>query len=155
VLVLRTETREGRIYLAEGKVRFATIDGSENVRPLKAVYRMLEWSTGMFALDPPDTREFENPVDASAQEILMEGFRQQDEFNALRGRLPALDLRLGLKLPLEPKLTALNPSELELLQSAINAPSLEVVLDSAVETDLEAGQAILSLIQRGYLEPVG
>jgi len=155
VLVLRTETREGRIYLAEGKVRFATIDGSENVRPLKAVYRMLEWSTGMFALDPPDTREFENPVDASAQEILMEGFRQQDEFNALRGRLPALELRLGLKLPLEPKLTALTPSELELVQSAINAPSLEVVLDTAVETDLVAGQSILSLIQRGYLEPVG
>src|SRR5882724_7044540 len=92
VLVLRSETREGRIYLAEGKVRFANIDGADHVRPLRAVYRMLEWNKGMFALDPPDTREFDNPVDASAQEILMEGFRQQDEFNALRTRLPPLDL---------------------------------------------------------------
>jgi len=155
VLVLRTDSREGRIYLAEGKVRFANIEGSDNVQSLKAVYRMLDWNKGMFALDPPDTREFENPVDASAQEILMEGFRQQDEFNALRGRLPALDLRLGLKMPLEPKLNELSPTELDLLQSVINAPALEAVFDTVPGTDLEAGQAILSLIQRGYLEPVG
>jgi pSer/pThr/pTyr-binding forkhead associated (FHA) protein len=155
VLVLRTDSREGRIYLAEGKVRFANIEGSDHVRPLKAVYRMLDWNKGVFALDPPDTREFENPVDASAQEILMEGFRQQDEFNALRGRLPSLELRLGLKMPLEPMLHDLSPTELDLLQSAINAPSLEAVLDAATGTDLEAAQAVLALVQRGYLEPVG
>src|SRR5437868_5344459 len=64
VLVLRTESREGRIYLAEGKVRFATLEGMEGVPPLKAVYRMLDWHEGVFALDPPDSREFENPVDS-------------------------------------------------------------------------------------------
>jgi pSer/pThr/pTyr-binding forkhead associated (FHA) protein len=155
VLVLRTDSREGRIYLAEGKMRFATIEGSENVRPLKAVYRMLEWHQGMFALDPPDSREFDDPVDVSAQEILMEGFRQQDDYNLLRGRLPALELRLGLKLPLEPKLQELSPIELDLLQAAINAPSLEAVFDLAPGTDLEAAQAVLSLLHRGYLEPIG
>ncbi len=31
----------------------------------------------------------------------MEGIRQQDEFNAMRGRLPALDTRLVLKQPLQ------------------------------------------------------
>ena len=155
VLVLRTDQREGRIYLNEGKMRFATIEGSDNVRPLKAVYRMLEWHKGVFALDPPDTREFENPVDVSAQEILMEGFRQQDEFNALRGRLPSLELRLGLKMPLEPKLQELTATELDLLQSVINASSIEAVFDTVAGTDLEAGHSLLSLIQRGYLEPVG
>ena len=155
VLVLRTDSREGRIYLTEGKMRFATIDGSDNLRPLKAVYRMLEWHKGVFALDPPDARQFDNPVDVSAQEILMEGLRQQDEFNVVRGRLPALDLRLGLKLPLEPKLTALTAEELDLLQAAINAPSVEAVFDSVSGTDLEAAQAVYALIQRGYLEPVG
>ena len=64
VLVLRTATREGRIFLREGKVRFAAIDGLEGVQSLKAVYRMLEWHRGVFALDPPDTREFESPVDS-------------------------------------------------------------------------------------------
>jgi pSer/pThr/pTyr-binding forkhead associated (FHA) protein len=152
VLVLRTETREGRIYLNEGKVRFAVIDGMEGVPPLKAVYRMLDWHQGMFALDPPDPREFENPVDSSAQEILMEGIRQQDEFNALRGRLPALTSRLHLKLPLEPKLHDLNPAELDLLQTVLNSPSLAAVFDAVTGTDLETGQAILTLVARGYLE---
>jgi pSer/pThr/pTyr-binding forkhead associated (FHA) protein len=155
VLVLRTDSREGRIYLTEGKMRFATIEGSDSLRPLKAVYRMLEWHKGVFALDPPDAREFDDPVDVSAQEILMEGLRQQDEFNVVRGRLPALELRLGLKMPLEPKLHDLSATELDLVQSAINAPSVEAVFDTVSGTDLEAAQAVLALIQRGYLEPVG
>lgn len=58
-------------------------------------------------------------------------------------------------MPLEPKLQDLTPSELELLQNAINAPSVEAVLDLTPGTDLECGQAVLSLMQRGYLEPVG
>jgi pSer/pThr/pTyr-binding forkhead associated (FHA) protein len=152
VLVLRTESREGRIYLVEGKVRFATLDSMDGVPPLKAVYRMLDWHEGMFALDPPEAREFENPVDCSAQEILMEGIRQQDEFNNMRGKLPALDTRLVLKQPLEVKFRDLSPTELDLLQAVLTAPSLEVVLDVVSSTDLETGQAVLSLMQRGYLE---
>jgi pSer/pThr/pTyr-binding forkhead associated (FHA) protein len=135
VLVLRTETREGRIYLNEGRVRFATLDGMDGVPPLKAVYRMLDWHQGMFA-----------------QEILMEGIRQQDEFNALRGRLPDLNVQLRLKLPLEVKLSELPAEQLDLLQVAISSPSLEVVFDAVTGTDLETGQAVLSLVQRGYLE---
>ncbi len=152
VLVLRTESREGRIYLAEGRVRFATLDSMEGVPPLKAVYRMLDWHEGMFALDPPEAREFESPVDCSAQEILMEGIRQQDEFNAMRGRLPALESRLVLKQPLEAKLRDLSPTELDLLQALLTSPSLEAVFDVVSTTDLETGQAVQSLIQRGYLE---
>ena len=154
VLVLRTEAREGRIFLKEGKVRFAAIDGLDGVQPLKAVYRMLEWHRGVFALDPPDTREFEAPVDSSAQEILMEGFRQQDEFNALRSRLPPLDKKLRLKVPLEAKLRELNPTELDLIQEVVRAPSVEAVFDIATGTDLDAARSIVSLVQRGYLESV-
>ena len=152
VLVLRTDAREGRIYLAEGRVRFATLDGMDGVPPLKAVYRMLDWHRGMFVLDPPDKREFDNSVDSSAQEILMEGIRQQDEFNALREQLPALDIQLRLKLPLIPKLRDLSPPELDLLQTVLGCASLEVVFDSVPGTDLEVGKVVLSLIQRDYLE---
>ncbi|HEY4158374.1 MAG TPA: DUF4388 domain-containing protein, partial [Polyangiaceae bacterium] len=154
VLVLSTDAREGRIYLKEGKVRFAAIEGV-SLLPLKAVYRMLGWAKGVFALDPPEVREFENGVDASAHEILMEGFRQQDELNQLRTRLPPLELKIGLKMPLEPKLSALSQSDMDLLQMVINAPCLEAVFDMLPGTDLETGQAVMTLVQRGYLEPVG
>jgi len=151
VLVLQTDALEGRIYLTEGRVRFAIIEGMDAIPPLKAVYRMLDWHQGQFALDPPDSRKFENPVDASAQEILMEGIRQQDEFNALRDRLPASDASLRLNLPLEPKLRELSPVQLDVLQAVLNSPSVDVVFDSVPSTDLETGQAILFLVQRGYL----
>src|SRR5688572_20767804 len=38
VLVLRTSHREGRIYLHEGRIRFASIEGAPGVAPLKAIY---------------------------------------------------------------------------------------------------------------------
>ena len=51
VLVLRSGGREGRIYLNDGRIRFAEFAGVANVPPLKALYRMLHWQNGSFALD--------------------------------------------------------------------------------------------------------
>ena len=51
---------------------------------------MLTWQKGLFDLDPPEEREFPNEMNASVQEILMEGMRQLDEFNRIREELPDL-----------------------------------------------------------------
>jgi hypothetical protein len=150
VLVLRSSGREGRIYLNDGRIRFAEFVGAPGVPPLKALYRMLTWSTGSFALDPPDKRELEGAIDVSAQEVLMEGFRQIDELAQLRTRLPG---RMVLKLPLSPQLRDLNGDELDLLQAALSADSLDAFLDASSGADLESAQALHSLMQRGYLKP--
>jgi pSer/pThr/pTyr-binding forkhead associated (FHA) protein len=153
VLVLRSAGREGRIYLNEGRIRFAEFDGVVGVPPLKALYRMLNWQTGSFALDPPDTREFEAGIDVSAQEVLMEGFRQQDELGQLRAKLPADGGRFVLKLPLVSHLRELEDADLDTLEAALSAVNFDAFLDAAPGPDLEAAQALLSLIQRGYLKP--
>ncbi|MES1183256.1 MAG: DUF4388 domain-containing protein [Myxococcales bacterium] len=152
VLVLRSAGREGRIYLNDGRIRFAEFVGVQGVPPLKALYRMLGWQTGSFALDPPDTRTFEGGVDVSAQEVLMEGFRQQDELGQLRHRLPSSG-RLVLKLPLAHHLRELEDADLDLLETALSADGLDAFLDAVPGPDLESAQALLSLIQRGYLKP--
>jgi pSer/pThr/pTyr-binding forkhead associated (FHA) protein len=152
VLVLRSAGREGRIYLNDGRIRFAEFEGVPGVPPLKVLYRMLGWQTGSFALDPPDKREFEGGVDVSAQEVLMEGFRQQDELGQLRHRLPGTG-RLVLKLPLAQHLRELDDADLDLLEAALSADSFETFLDAAHGPDLESAQALLSLVQRGYLKP--
>lgn len=152
VLVLRSSGREGRIYLNDGRIRFAEFEGIPGVPPLKALYRMLGWMTGSFALDPPDTRQHEGAIDVSAQEVLMEGFRQQDELGQLRNKLPD-NARLVLKLPLTAPLRELADEELDLLQAALNAENLDAYLDAAQGPDLEAAQALLTLMQRGYLAP--
>jgi pSer/pThr/pTyr-binding forkhead associated (FHA) protein len=152
VLVLRSAGREGRIYLNDGRIRFAEFEGVPDVPPLKCLYRMLNWQTGSFALDPPDTREFEAGVDVSAQEVLMEGFRQQDELAQLRSRLPGTG-RLVLKLPLAQHLRELDDADLDLLEAALTADDFDAFLDAAPGPDLESAQALLSLAQRGYLKP--
>ncbi|HYQ17688.1 MAG TPA: DUF4388 domain-containing protein [Polyangiaceae bacterium] len=149
VLVLRTSGREGRIYLNDGRIRFAEFVGIPGVPPLKVLYRMLSWATGSFALDPPDKRELEGAIDISAQEVLMEGFRQIDELAQLRSRLPG---RMVLKLPLSSHLRDLTPDELDLLEAALGAESLDTFLDASAKPDLESAQALQSLMQRGYLK---
>jgi pSer/pThr/pTyr-binding forkhead associated (FHA) protein len=152
VLVIRTDSRIGRIFLAEGKVRYALIEGQTELPPTKAVYRMLDWRRGMFELDPPDPRPFEHAVELSVQEVLMEGYRQQDEFNNLRERLPPLDQRLTLKTPLVAPLHELEPTHLDVLQLALNTPSIEGLLDRSPVSDLETVQIVLDLMRRGYLQ---
>jgi pSer/pThr/pTyr-binding forkhead associated (FHA) protein len=150
VLVLRSSGREGRIYLNDGRIRFAEFQSAPSVPPLKALYRMLTWATGSFALDPPDKRELEGAIDVSAQEVLMEGFRQIDELAQLRNRLQG---KLVLKLPLTSHLRDLTPAELDLLEAALSADSLDAYLDASPGPDLEAAQALQTLVQRGYLKP--
>jgi len=151
VLELHSESRLGRIYLRDGLIRFATIVGREEVGALKSVYRMLEWTRGVFELEPPDPRDFEHPIDLSPQEVLMEGFRQQDELGAIKHKLPEPSARLVLPSPLESALRELTPGELDLLQLAINSPAFEVVMDLAPSTDLETAVRVESLMRRGYL----
>jgi hypothetical protein len=151
VLVIRTETKVGRIYLKEGRIHFALIEEQSRLPPLKAMYRMLGWKRGLFELDPPESRTFDKPLDATAQEVLMEGFRQQDELGVLLPKLPSLESRLTLRTPLEAPLHELEPKHLDVLQQALNSSSFEALLDRTTLTDLEAVEVVAALIKRGYL----
>lgn len=145
----------GRFVLRDGLIEDASIDGISEMPPQKAAFRMLAWSQGTFALEPPREERAEQPLDLSAQEFLMEGFRQLDELNNLRRMLPAPDKRLTLKTPLEAPLHELEQGQLDVLQLAINSPSLQATLDRSPRSDLETAQAMLALIRKGYIEPVG
>lgn len=154
VLVIRTETLTGRIYLSTGLVAHASIDGMPQLSAAKAAYRMLAWQSGVFELEPPATEEFENPWNSSVQSLLMEGFRQQDELNRLLDDLPPLENRLQLRTPLEAPLHELEPSHLDVLQLALNSSSIAALFDRTAVTDLETAEIIKSLIKRGYLSAV-
>jgi hypothetical protein len=151
VLVVRTKARTGRIYLKAGVLHHVEIDGLPDMPALKAAYRLLNFTQGVFELDPPDPRRFDPALDASAQEILMEGFRQMDEFNALKAKLPPLGARLSLKTPLDAPLHQLEPDHLDVLQLALNSPSFGALLDRTKRTDYDTAVIIKALINRGYL----
>jgi uncharacterized protein (TIGR02266 family) len=81
--------RRGEIFFSDGRVASAM----EGVRQGEAaVYRMLTWTEGEFALDPAasDTPP-EAAVTMSNQSLLLEGARRLDEIGALRQALASLE----------------------------------------------------------------
>jgi Domain of unknown function (DUF4388)/FHA domain len=151
VLVIRTEDDIGRIYLKKGNIAFAIINDLDDVQPLKSLYRMLTWQKGLFDLDPPEEREFPNEMNASVQEVLMDGMRQLDEFNRIREDLPGLAARITINAPLIPPLRDLKPEELDVLQLAHNYGVFETVLNKSLATDLETAEIVMKLIKASYL----
>jgi hypothetical protein len=152
VLIIRTDTDTGKIYLRKGNIYFSTINESRDTNPLKAVYRMLAWEKGVFDLDPPDTETFPNEVDASVQEVLMEGLRQLDELNVIRDKLPPMTARLMIPNPLTVKLRDLSHAELDVFQAILTEGTVQGVFDASAGSDLDTGGLLQKLIKAGYAE---
>src|SRR5579863_7440462 len=108
VLVIRTDDDVGRIFMRKGLIYFAVINDLDDVPALKSIYRMLSWQKGLFDLDPPDERQFATEINASVQEILMEGLRQIDEYNQIRDNLPDVNARIVVMAPMIPPLRDLS-----------------------------------------------
>jgi pSer/pThr/pTyr-binding forkhead associated (FHA) protein len=151
VLSVRGEGGHGRIYLRKGQIYFSTIDDSFDLSPRKAAFRMLTWATGTFELEPPDEKSVLEEIQESTEALLMEGMRQLDEFRRIEPELPARNGPLGVAVPLTPALRDLQPNDLDVLQLVINHGHMGAVLDRSPRTDLETAQALLGLIQKGYV----
>jgi hypothetical protein len=87
----------------------------------------------------------------SVQEILIEGMRQLDELNRIRGDLPDLSARIVLPAPLIPPLRDLKPEELDVLQLAHNYGAFETVLNKSLATDFETAEIVQKLLKASYL----
>jgi len=151
VLVLRTPDRIGRLHLEQGRIRFAEVDTNPALPPEKAVYRLLSFTKGLFSLDPPENRGFSKVLDLSATEVLMEGFRQQDEINVIGDKVPAP--RVPLLVPKQPpgRLRDLTPEELDWLELALRGRTLEGALDLSPHSDLDTVRALVGPISKGWL----
>ena len=152
VLVLRNAESVGRLYLDQGRIRHAEINTSPQLAPSKAVYRLLGFTRGQFALDPPEDRTFAEPLDLGATEVLMEGFRQLDELGTLKERMPSHDAQLSLPKTLPGRLRDLPPEDLDWLEIAFRGRTFGGALDAASGSDLETTRGLLGLMERGWLQ---
>jgi len=151
VVVLRTDSGVGKVYLRKGQIYFAGIDDSFNMGPRKAIFRMLTWTQGFFELEPPDERAVLEELQDSTEGLLMEGMRQLDEHKALSDRLPPLTASLTIPRPLEPKLRDLGPEELDVFQTALTADTVRALFDENALTDLVIAEKLKTLLDKGYL----
>jgi len=99
---------------------------------------------------PPDPL----PPPAVEEEIaplLMEGIRQLDEWREQSSRLPRLEVKVELVIPLEPKLRELTPDELDVVQAVLPGGTIQSILDCAPQPDVDLAKAIGRLLERGYV----
>ena len=151
VLTIRSARDVGKLYLDQGRVVFASVNGHEDVAPLKSAFRVLAWEKGTFELEPAVAREFPARIELSIEGILMEAMHQIDEVRRLGGAIPALTATLAVPVPLVAPLRALLPGELDLMQLAMNLGQVELVLNRAEGSDFETFQLLVGLVGRGYL----
>ncbi len=151
VLQITTATDVGAIYLDEGRVRFAVVNGDETVPPEKAFYRILVWDKGTFDLLPEAIREFPNEIQSSVEGLLMEGMRQLDEIRRLGDALPPLKSKVSVARPLDKPLRDASPEELDVIQLALNHDTLADMMSFSGKPDPEVAEVVATLLEKGYL----
>ena len=144
--------RVGKVYLRAGKVFYAVIDENHDLGPAKSFNRIVTWEEGDFELQPLGDEEFMVELDQPTEGLLMDALRQLDEFRRIQPRLPPLDARLSLASPLTAPLRDLNADQLDVLQAVHNHGTLTGVLDNSPANDVTVAEAVMALLQRGYLK---
>jgi len=150
VLVVRSDD-VGRVYLEDGRVYYATINDDPDVEPHKAFYRMLAWEEGTFSLEQSTDESFDNEIDESIENLLMEGMRQLDEIRNLGDDVPDFQDQLVVNRPLVPPLRDLTDELLDTLQLVFNYEKVSSVLNKSLASDLETMQDIVYLRRNDYV----
>ena len=145
-----TGTEEGVLAFEGGNLRYARLGAT---RGLKALVRMLQWTTGSFEFHAQvDSLEVEDePMRLEA--ALLEATRRLDE--ALRAGTTRLDpkLRFGVDRDALAAAGGLAKVEESVLELAAAGFTVRRILDVVPEDDAQVSEALLALIERGVLTP--
>jgi hypothetical protein len=143
---------EGKIWVHTGRVVGAALDKAHGT---KALYRMLGWTEGEFALNPLPAgfseQSLQHPIQSAIESLLMEGFRQFDELEKIRKGLPPFTAALKLKPHFTAPLSKLHPRVLDVLQVVLNNGTFQATLDASPLSDLETSKVVFYLIKKEYL----
>jgi hypothetical protein len=152
LLAVGDAASEGRVHLAEGKVTGCSVSSAPAITPQKAFARLLGLDRGPFELRPPEAPPPAAALDAPLEALLMEGCRQLDELRALGPRLPAPGARVTVAVPLPQPLRTLSPEDLDVFQIALEAGTVQRVLDRSTAPDVDVATRLVGLAERGYLK---
>jgi pSer/pThr/pTyr-binding forkhead associated (FHA) protein len=151
-LILEIDSPRGaaRVWISAGRVLDCRINELEDAPALKCMLRILGYEQGSFTVSrfkAPEEVRLDRPI----PELLVDGLFKLDETTVLRQRLPPDDERLVMAKPMVSLLSALDEATLDLLQLAHNLGVVDAILDATPQTDLEASNRLLTLVDRGYL----
>jgi hypothetical protein len=78
VLIVTAALGRGRIYVRDGRVLRASVEGQPQLRAALAVFELLTWGDGRFEFHAGPV-EGEDEIGTSTSFLLLEGARLQDE----------------------------------------------------------------------------
>lgn len=151
VLTIASRAGIGKIYMRKGQIYFAAINDNFAIKPQKAIYRMLTWTTGTFELEPSVEMQVMEEVQESTEALLMEGVRLLDEYRQIEANVPPMDAALAVPTPLAGRLRDLTPVELDVFQLVLDHGQVQSVLDHYQGSDLEAAQILIALLRREFV----
>ncbi|MBI3881496.1 MAG: DUF4388 domain-containing protein [Verrucomicrobia bacterium] len=151
ILMIRNASDTGKIYLREGQICGATINGSCAVEPRRTFYRLLRWQKGSFELRPAEDEPLRADISDATDSLLLEAAWQHDELIQLESQLPPFESLLALANPLPGPLRDLTQSEMDICQLVMEHRTLLGVIDHFPGTDFEAYKDLIRLIQRKYV----
>ncbi len=143
--------RDGSLHLREGEVYYATIDGSDNLDPKKALLRMLGWNDGSFELDSASPAEVPSEISTSLEHVLMEAARLQDELAHLAERYEMPVETISLAFPPKTPWKALEADQLDLLQAVAEGKAWTQILDTHEADDVSLAKTMIELHKAGVV----
>jgi hypothetical protein len=179
----RTLRRLGDILVELGFVSVADLREMTALQTTETVYKLFHWKSGTYAFEAGDVEwDPETVSPLRAESVLMEGFRQVDEWPLVRKKITSTALTFERLKAIEPERAvtgshghldadvdaafdglggegaskvdlALGKSERRVYALAEPERSVERIADLSRLGEFETSKALLNLINHGYLRP--
>jgi pSer/pThr/pTyr-binding forkhead associated (FHA) protein len=155
VLRLKHTSRSGKIYMRDGRIVFASLDGYEDMPSQKVLFRMLAWNDGTFEMSAwEDLPSHVVEINESPQMLIMEGLRQIDELEVILEKHGLVGAMLKANFPLANPLKDLDSEALDLFQLLMEETSYEDLTARVSHDDLKVAELLDVLFKGKYIKKV-
>lgn len=152
----RTLRRLGDILVEQGAISKESLKEMTALQTTETLYRLFLWKSGTYQFEPAPIEWSRDTVEPlRAESVLMEGYRQVDEWPMIRRKITseAMTFRKGTPIK-EDDLAALGANEQRVYPLAVAGATVEQIVACSRLGAFEACRALLTLVNHGALNPV-
>jgi hypothetical protein len=179
----RTLRRLGDILVELGYVSVENLRQMTALQTTETVHKLFHWKSGTYAFEPGEVEwDPETVTPLRAESVLMEGFRQVDEWPMVRRKIHSMAMTFERLRAVEPAAgkkakggddvdaafdalgasgeaqqasadLSLGPAERKVFDLAIPERTVERIADLSRLGEFETCKALLNLVNLGYLKP--